>query len=163
MELLFRAATNDDRLPVIALVRACLDEFQLPYDETRYDVDLVDIARGYDSIGGVLLIVEDACQNLVGTVGIVPVSGGGFYLRKMYVGPGHRGRGVGRQLLTRALGEARSRGATFVTLNTMTAMTAARALYESFGFRETGPVEASPRVEHLYRLEMQILTPAINE
>jgi ribosomal protein S18 acetylase RimI-like enzyme len=63
------------------------------------------------------------------------------HLQELYVAPARRGRGVGRAMLEATLAAARERGATYIDLGTGETDTAARALYESFGFsnREGGP------------------------
>ena len=63
------------------------------------------------------------------------------YLQELYVVPARRGRGIGRELLERAIEFARAAGADGIDLNTGETDTAARALYESMGFtnREGGP------------------------
>jgi ribosomal protein S18 acetylase RimI-like enzyme len=57
------------------------------------------------------------------------------YLAELYVQPAARGQGIGRALMNAAMDEARSRGATGMDLNTSVDDKAARALYESLGFR----------------------------
>jgi GNAT superfamily N-acetyltransferase len=63
------------------------------------------------------------------------------YLAELYVVPSRRGQGLGRQLMERALDQARQLGADFMDLGTSEDDVAARALYESLGFtnREGGP------------------------
>jgi ribosomal protein S18 acetylase RimI-like enzyme len=62
------------------------------------------------------------------------------YLAELYVAPARRGQGLGRQLMERALDQARQLGADYMDLGTSEADVAARALYESLGFtnREGG-------------------------
>jgi ribosomal protein S18 acetylase RimI-like enzyme len=55
------------------------------------------------------------------------------YLAELYVAPGHRGRGLGRGLLTEVVAYARRRGATYLDLNTTLDDVAACRLYESIG------------------------------
>jgi ribosomal protein S18 acetylase RimI-like enzyme len=67
------------------------------------------------------------------------------YLAELYVVPVHRGRGLGRALLTAAMELARARGADRMDLGTGEQDIAARALYESLGFdnregKPDGPV-----------------------
>lgn len=63
------------------------------------------------------------------------------YLAELYVVPGRRGEGLGRALLGEAIELARAEGADTIELGTSEDDTAARGLYESFGFtnRENGP------------------------
>jgi ribosomal protein S18 acetylase RimI-like enzyme len=63
------------------------------------------------------------------------------HLQELYVVPPLRGRGIGRALLEATIATAREAGATGIDLNTGETDTAARALYESFGFtnREGSP------------------------
>jgi ribosomal protein S18 acetylase RimI-like enzyme len=56
------------------------------------------------------------------------------YLAELYVTPQHRGRGLGRELMERAIAMAKERGADGMDLNTSVDDEAARALYESLGF-----------------------------
>lgn len=58
-------------------------------------------------------------------------------IKRMYVVPEERGRGIGRQLLRALESEARRLGALRIVLETGTRQAAARALYESVGF---GPI-----------------------
>jgi ribosomal protein S18 acetylase RimI-like enzyme len=63
------------------------------------------------------------------------------YVAELYVQPEHRGRGLGRALMTATLDAARAEGADFIEVSTSEDDAGARALYESFGFinREGGP------------------------
>ena len=56
------------------------------------------------------------------------------YLAELYVPPALRGRGLGRELMQRALQVARERGADYIDLVTGEDDAAARLLYESLGF-----------------------------
>jgi ribosomal protein S18 acetylase RimI-like enzyme len=57
------------------------------------------------------------------------------YLAELYVVPALRGRGLGRALMTAAIDLARDAGAAWMDLGTSETDVAARALYESLGFR----------------------------
>ena len=67
------------------------------------------------------------------------------YLAELYVAPAKRGQGLGRELMVAALELARRRGADYMDLATSEDDVAARALYESVGFRnreggDEGPI-----------------------
>jgi ribosomal protein S18 acetylase RimI-like enzyme len=59
------------------------------------------------------------------------------YLAELYVKPGLRGGGRGRALMEQVLAHARERGADWIGLETGADDRAARALYESFGLKNT--------------------------
>ncbi len=63
------------------------------------------------------------------------------HLQELYVVPPLRGQGIGRALLEQTIAVARAAGASGIDLNTGETDTAARALYEKFGFtnREGSP------------------------
>jgi ribosomal protein S18 acetylase RimI-like enzyme len=56
------------------------------------------------------------------------------YLAELYVRPTHRGRGIGRCLMTHVMDVARSHGASTMEIGVDEPDAAARALYESLGF-----------------------------
>ena len=60
-------------------------------------------------------------------------------LKRMYVRPSFRGRGLGRQMLERLAAHARAQGVALLRLETGTYQAEAIGLYESFGFRRRGP------------------------
>lgn len=76
------------------------------------------------------------------------------YLAELYVRPGRRGHGLGRALMSAAIGLARARGADTMDLGTGEDDVAARALYESLGFthREGGP---DGPVNYAYELDLE--------
>jgi GNAT superfamily N-acetyltransferase len=69
-------------------------------------------------------------------------------LEELYVVPGRRGHGLGRELMDAVLDLARGRGAAMVELATGEDDTAARGLYESAGFRNR--VEGEQNAAMLY-------------
>jgi ribosomal protein S18 acetylase RimI-like enzyme len=60
------------------------------------------------------------------------------YLAELYVVPGRRGQGLGRALMEAAIEVARAEGADHMDLGTGEDDLAARSLYESLGFDNTG-------------------------
>ena len=61
-----------------------------------------------------------------------------MHLLNLAVHPQHRRRGIAWNLLVEALNQARAQGARVAWLEVRPSNTAARALYESFGFEEVG-------------------------
>jgi GNAT superfamily N-acetyltransferase len=77
----------------------------------------------------------------VGLGGLKPVAKEIAEIKRMYVRPAGRGRGVGRRLLQRLLDDAGELGFGLVRLESAAFMREAHALYRSFGFEEIAPYE----------------------
>ena len=75
---------------------------------------------------------------LVGCAGLRPASAGAE-VKRMYVDPAVRGRGVARALLRALVEHARAHGLTTLRLETGTEQPEAIALYESEGWRPVPP------------------------
>lgn len=73
------------------------------------------------------------------------------YIQELYVVPGRRGEGLGRELLEAALEAAREAGAPHVELTTGEDDTEARSLYESAGFTNREGRPDGPRMLYYER------------
>lgn len=102
------------------------------------DPEVSDMYAAYNSPKSVYYVVEEA-DKILGGAGIGPLAGGGedtCELKKMYFYPKARGKGVGSQMLTLLLEEARSRGYKKCYLETVDRMKKANQLYNKFGFKK---------------------------
>jgi GNAT superfamily N-acetyltransferase len=85
--------------------------------------------------GGILL-ARDAAGAAVGVVAFHPLEPGVAEIKRLYIKPAHRGRGLGRRLMDATLRAAAQAGHRTVRLSTVPkAMPAADALYRTMGFR----------------------------
>ncbi|MDI3384090.1 GNAT family N-acetyltransferase [Xenophilus aerolatus] len=76
-------------------------------------------------------------------------------MKRLYVRPGFRGLGLGRQLVEAVLDAARGAGYTCVLLDTLDDMESARALYEDLGFVEVPPYYHNPIAgSHYLKVEL---------
>jgi ribosomal protein S18 acetylase RimI-like enzyme len=74
-----------------------------------------------------------------GCVGLRPIGPTIGEVRRLYVAPAARRRGVGRALMERLLADARAIGYHRIRLGTLEEKTAAQALYRTLGFVEIPP------------------------
>ena len=129
---MIRPVRADDVPAVLALVATTLAEFGLEFGKgAKTDDELRALPGSYDA-GAFWVAVERG--ELLGTCGVFPVAPDTFELRKMYLSPASRGRGLGVQLLDVAVAWVREHGGRRIVLDTVEAMTRAIAFYEAHGF-----------------------------
>lgn len=79
----------------------------------------------------------------VGSGALKPICPGIGELKRIFVTPGARGRGVARAVVEDLLRRARDQGYSSVRLESLAFMAAAHHLYRSVGFTDTGPFEGA--------------------
>jgi GNAT superfamily N-acetyltransferase len=92
-------------------------------------------------LGGIWIAV--AAGAVVGCVALQPLADGIGEVKRMFVDPSWRGRGVGRALLERLVDNARACGHREIRLGTLPEMLEAQALYRSVGFVPIAAYRAS--------------------
>lgn len=160
-EITFRSATNEDAEQIKKIVYGVLEEYGLVPEPGGTDIDLEDIDKHYLQRGGVFEVLEDTRGNIVGTVGLYPLTypvdsetPKTVELRKMYFLPGLRGHGWGKKTLTRMIERARQLGYKRITLETHSSLKEAIGLYKSFGFAESCAGKHSARCDQTFLLEL---------
>lgn len=152
--LTIRAATNNDRERVAALVFGVLGEFGLKADPKSTDADLDDIEANYLQRGGLFEVIEDDQANLLGTFGLYPISQTICELRKMYLVPSARGLGLGKHVLKQTIARARQLGFKAIVLETSSKLIAANRLYTQFGFQPLQSDHLASRADQAYKLDL---------
>lgn len=107
-QIFVRSATNADCEKVQNLVFGVLREYGLEPNLCRTDADIADIEAAYLNRGGVFELLEDAGGNLLGTVGLYPITDEKIELRKIYFAKDFRGRGYGKKTLQRMIDKAKA-------------------------------------------------------
>lgn len=138
-------AGSGDYPLVEGLMREYID--WLPFDAS----DLQDVEREMSELSVEygppkgLAVLAALGDDLAGVAGVRRISIGVAELKRMWVRPTARRRGVGRWLADRAIAEARAMGYRSVRLDTISdVMSEANHLYESLGFDDVSPYRINP-------------------
>ena len=113
----------------------------LPHVAGRWltvEQDLAALPHPFVAPSGALLLATDGVQPL-GCGGLVALSPGVGEIKRVYVRPVARGRGVGEALTVTLLAEAKRLGFHRVRLDTAPELVAAQALYSRLGFVRIPP------------------------
>ena len=153
-KITIRPATNADCERVQSLVFGILREYGLEPDLRGTDRDIADIEKHYIKRGGIFELIENENGELLGTVGLYPVTKETVELRKMYFSKKLRGRGFGKKTLQRMIETAREMGFKKIYLETAQVLKEAVHLYEKFGFVPTDE-KHTPRCDAAYYLDLQ--------
>jgi ribosomal protein S18 acetylase RimI-like enzyme len=111
--------------------------------------ELEGLPGAYAAPAGRLLVAWVDGQ-VAGTGALRPLGGRACEMKRLYVRPAYRGTGLGRQLLTRLLDEARGAGYAEVYCDTLESMDDAQRMYRRAGFENVGPYSADPTPGAVY-------------
>jgi len=142
-----RGFNESDREAIVALLREYWASLGVSLCFQDFDAEVADLPGAYAPPEGQMLLLRAMLDNaLVGCVAVRPVPGvsGMCEMKRLYVRPAARGRGLGRHLALAAMDEAR--GYRRMCLDTLPTLHAAQALYRSVGFREVGMAGSEPAV-----------------
>ncbi len=133
-----------DRQMAADLIFAVLSEYGLECEADDADSDVLNVESAYWETGGQFWVVEYAGQ-LVGTAGFYPVSRRphSVEIRKMYLHPNVRGKGLGRWLLNALEDAIAHAGHHFIWIETASVLKEAVRLYESNGYQPSTGVETA--------------------
>jgi putative acetyltransferase len=104
-----------------------------------FERELAGLPHGYVAL---FLALEDGAA--AGCVGIRKLDAETAEMKRLYVRPAYRGRGIGRALAEATLALARQGGYTRMVLDSLPKMHSALELYRGLAFRETVPYLDAP-------------------
>ena len=139
----------------IQVIRELFDEYALSIgiDLTfqNFEQELIHIADIYMPPEGALLLAKyDGIA--AGCVGLRKFDDRRCEMKRLYVQPKFRGKGIGKALCSRIILKGRQLGYREMLLDTLSTMVDAQALYRAHGFRETVPYYHNPLPEAQYML-----------
>ena len=141
---IFRAS-NDDH---IRSARGLFEEYAAGVGISlcfqNFDRELANLPGDYAPPDGRLLLAVEENQ-LAGCIALRKLEPGVCEMKRLFLRPSHRGKGLGRVLVESIIDEARKLGYTHIRLDTLPGrMDQAIALYRSIGFVEIAPYYENP-------------------
>jgi ribosomal protein S18 acetylase RimI-like enzyme len=116
----------------------------------NFDKELASLPGDYAPPDGRLLLAEFEAQ-LAGCVALHKLEDGICEMKRLYLRPQFRGKGLGRAIADRIIAEARAMGYQQMRLDTVEpVMKEAVAMYRRIGFREIAPYCKNPMAGALY-------------
>lgn len=125
------------------LVREYAASLNVDLSFQNLDHELQHFTTEYAPPTGAFILADDAGQ-YVACIGLRQFAEGIGEIKRLYVVPAARGRGLGRLLVERVIVVARAIGYGSLLLDTLPFMTEARSLYVALGFKPTAPYRYNP-------------------
>jgi ribosomal protein S18 acetylase RimI-like enzyme len=136
------------------LFRAYANEFAATIAESlcfqNFEAELAGLPGRYTPPSGCILLAMDG-ERPAGCVALRDLGHGICEMKRLYIRPEWRGRGIGKQLAEAILHKAREAGYSRMRLDSIAEMESALALYRSLGFVEIAPYWDNPIEEAVYR------------
>ena len=144
MEILqIRPATSADIPDVRTMLREYVEWIGLDLAFQEIDAELDHLPGDYAPPRGALFVAVEGPRYL-GMIALRPLDGTIAEMKRLYVRPEARGRGLARQLITRLCDEAGRLNYTEIRLDTLPKMGEAQAIYETYGFVDIEPYYETP-------------------
>lgn len=120
------------------LIREHFEAHSEAHDPSQISAIIDKLPSPYVPPGGGLWVAWDG-NEAVGCVALQPIADDVGEVKRMYVRPEHRGKGIARALAYHVIDEARSRRYARLRLGTLASMRPAQNLYLSLGFVPIDP------------------------
>jgi putative acetyltransferase len=150
------AVSPSDLAAVRELWREYWKSMDLPDDFQGFDEELKGLPGAYGADGGALLIAASALENApAGTIALRRLNRSAGEIKRLYLRPAFRGKGLGRYLLEQVIERARGIGYEALYADTLPRMQDALSLYERLGFARVEAYASNPTPGAVYlRLDL---------
>ena len=144
----------EDRHAAAGVIKTILEEYGLPWQPELADRDVIEVESAYLDAGGEFWVVEQDSA-IVGTSAYQPIARGhrAVEIRKMYLLPRIRGRGLGKYLLARLEQAIAIKDYQEIWIETASILKEAVKLYELNGYQPANGVETE-RCDLVYRKQL---------
>jgi ribosomal protein S18 acetylase RimI-like enzyme len=135
----------DDLAAATALFRAYASSLEIDLAYQDFEAEMAAMPGKYAPPDGELLLAKDADGTALGCVALRPFGPQGCCeMKRLYVVPKARGRGLGVALGSAIVKAAQRMGYREMLLDTLPSMTAAIAMYRKLGFATAGAYYDTP-------------------
>ncbi len=142
---LHSAKTPDDFDLAARLFRRYAEGLGFDLGFQQFDAEVASLPGAYAEPEGCILLAYADDDEPAGCVALRPLGEAGICeMKRLFVLPAFRGRGVGRALAVAVVGEARARGYAHMRLDTVSGMDTAMGIYRTLGFREIQSYRFNP-------------------
>lgn len=145
----YLADTDQDYIAAKILFEAYAASIQISLDFQHFEDELAGLNKMYAAPFGGIVLAKDG-DEIIGCVGIRKITSRIGELKRMYIKPGHQNKGVGKNLLEKALQLSKECNYAVVKLDTLNYMLPAIHLYKQAGFYETAPYYHNPISTAIY-------------
>ena len=146
---IFLAKSNEDFEAAAKLFRLYAAELPIALDFQNFEEELQELKNIYDEIsGGIILCKENNIY--LGCAGIRKFDVETAELKRMWISPQKRGKGIGGKILSAAITLAESKNYKAIVLDTLDHMQSAIKLYKEAGFKEIAAYYFNPHKNALY-------------
>ena len=136
------ARTPEDIATVADLFRDYAASLPVDLGYQDFEAELAALPGKYAPPQGELLLARDGDGEPLGCVGLRPLAAEACEMKRLYLLPAARGRGVGKALAEAVVEAARGLGYRELRLDTLATMATAATLYERMGFERIAPYYA---------------------
>jgi len=148
---IFSVDTPQDLETVKSLFRAYVDWLGIDLSYQGFEEELAGMPGKYAGPSGALYLAKEPDGSSLGCVGLRPLGeDGACEMKRLYVLPAGRGRGVGGALVECVLGTAQGIGYREMLLDTLPTMTGAIKLYRAAGFEQVPAYYDTPIEETVF-------------
>ncbi len=146
---IFLGKSEEDFEAAAKLFRQYAAELSIDLDFQNFEEELLQLKNIYgEADGGIILCKE---KNIyIGCAGIRKFNSETAELKRMWVNPTARGKGLGGEILNAALALAVRKNYKAIVLDTLDNMLPAIKLYKEAGFEEIEPYYFNPHKNALY-------------